>query len=73
MDYQVIERIRDITEEGGDLSIRIEWDGLPDMADWTWEPFKQVVEDGAALVEEYLMTTEKRALKQRALQFIRQA
>lgn len=38
--YQIAKRLRDIREVSGTIQIQIEWYGLPDQVDWTWEPLQ---------------------------------
>ena len=45
----------------------VEWEGLPDTVDLTWEPFEQVLEDLPGLLEDFLHTSGKWELKQKAL------
>ena len=65
--YQIAEDIRGIREVGGELQVCVEWAGLPDRSDWTWEPLTQVFEDMPGRLQDFLHTAGDRALKQFAL------
>lgn len=64
--YQVIKEICGIREEGNELAIQIEWDGLPDTADRTWEPLFQVNEDVPTMLEEFLRNDIHCSLRKKA-------
>ena len=67
--YETAEAIRDIRDGEGGLMLQLEWSGLPDEADRTWEPLHQVHEDLPGLLEDFLLSSGKRALKKRALDY----
>lgn len=43
--YQIAKRILDPQEKNGVIRLRVEWEGLPDECDYTWENADQVKED----------------------------
>lgn len=45
------------------MYIQIEWSGLPDRSDSTWEPILQVEEDLPGMLEDFLETARERELK----------
>lgn len=65
--YQDASALTDIREEKEGLQLQVEWEGLPDAVDLTWEPIEQVLEDLPGLLEAFLHTAAKRELKQKAL------
>ena len=65
--YQIVERLNGIRAINGVLQIHVEWEGLPDRDDWTWEPLQQVYEDVPGMLEDFLSTKSSRPLKRRAL------
>lgn len=64
--YETAERIRDIRLHQQGLEVLVEWQGLPDEEDHTWEPLKQIFEDLPGLLEDFLHTSGKRDLKRQA-------
>ena len=64
--YQDENSLTDIRDTTGDLEIEIEWEGLPDEIDRTWDPFHQVFEDLPTLLSNFLRTGGKRNLKEKA-------
>lgn len=67
---QLIHSIHDIRPRSGqtsELELLIEWTGLPDQTDFTWEPFSTILQDSSTLVEDFLLSPSKRAIKRRAL------
>jgi len=67
MSYQILQELRNIREVDGELQVEVEWEGLPDRDDWTWEPLQQIFEDVPGRLEDFLNTTGARVLKKRAL------
>ena len=67
MTYQVAVAIRAIREVGGETQLQVEWEGLPDREDMSWEPLAQAHEDLPGMVEDFLQTAGERAMKRRAL------
>ena len=66
MVYQVALAIRAIRERDGEIELNVEWDGLPDSVDMTWEPLERLHEDLPGMVEDFLHSSGQRALKRRA-------
>lgn len=64
--FEVLHRIIDIGEEGDDLWLQLEWDGLPDERDWTWAKLSDMHEDVPDMVEQFLRTAEKNHMVIRA-------
>lgn len=65
--YQDASALKDIREEKEGLQLLVEWEGLPDVFDLTWEPIEQFLEDLLGLLEDFLHTAAKRELKQKGL------
>ena len=59
--------IRDIRRKDTSFEFMIEWEGLPDSVDMTWEPLETVKEDLPGIIQDYLYTANKRELKHQAL------
>lgn len=61
--YEVAERIREVGEDGKKLFLRVEWEGLPDERDWTWQPLSELYADIPEMVCVFLSTfPSKKAL-----------
>ena len=67
---QVITTLHSIQKHGNSFSVLVEWDGLPDKCDYTWEPAKQIKEDAPGILEDFLYTTGQRGLKRQALSIL---
>ena len=65
--YETAKELRDIRVKNGEIQIQVEWDGLPDTIDLTWEPLLQVSKDLPGMLQDFLFTAGKRAIKRRAL------
>lgn len=65
--YQTVLKITDIRETEGKIQIEIEWEGLPDREDRTWEELGNMKEHIPGLLHDFLGSAEKRDLKRRAL------
>lgn len=65
--YQDARALRAIRERDGHIEIQVEWEGLPDEVDLTWEPLGQVHEDLPEHIAEYLRTSGSRKLKETAI------
>lgn len=63
--YEIARQVKDIKEDEGGIKVLIEWEGLPDQTDFTWEPLMTVYQDIAALLEDFLCTTGNRRLKKK--------
>lgn len=53
--YQDARALRGIRENDG-IEMLVEWQGLPDEMDLTWEPLQQVYEDLPGFLEDFLHT-----------------
>ncbi len=49
------------------MEVQVEWEGLPDTIDRTWELLYQVREDIPGMFEDFFHTSGERALKKKAL------
>lgn len=61
--YQMASAIHDIRSGQSGYELQVEWDGLPDSVDFTWEPASTLHEDIPVMVMEFLQTSGKTALK----------
>lgn len=61
--HQVIESFRGIRGACEDLEVLVEWEGLPNRGDWTWEPLSQLFGDLPARLEDFLHRSVSRLLK----------
>ena len=66
--YEVAQTIRTLCDREGGLMVQVEWEGLPDSLDFTWEPLERVFEDLPGMLEDFLHTAGDRDLKLRALE-----
>ena len=64
---EMAKRIRDIRRKDNSFEFMIEWEGLPDSVDMTWEPLETVKEDLPGILQDYLYTANKRELNHQAL------
>lgn len=64
--YQDALRVCGIRLHDGIFDVHVEWDGLPDEIDYTWEPLDQVHEDIPDLLQQFLNSPGDRKTKQRA-------
>ena len=69
-EYQSVEAIRDIRNRNSSIEVFVEWEGLPDASDFTWEPLLQLYFDIPEMLHEYLKTTGKESLKRQAQNLI---
>lgn len=65
--YQVVKAIRNIGQNQDGTFLQIEWEGLPDTEDFTWEPVRQVKEDVPGLLEDFLHSPGNRVIKRSTL------
>lgn len=63
--YQIARGLCNIREKDGTFDVQVEWDGLPDEVDMTWEPMIQVHEDMPELLSDFLKTNGNRKLKRK--------
>lgn len=61
--YESIASLFDIKKSNGEFHIRVEWEGLPDDIDFTWEPLVNLYEDAPEMVLEYLQGSKKKMCK----------
>lgn len=67
MTYQDAFALKFIRKEKDGLQMLVEWKGLPDIVDQTWEPTEQVFKELTGLLGDFLHTFGKHDLKQKAL------
>ncbi|CDF77419.1 unnamed protein product [Chondrus crispus] len=48
--------------------IQVQWLGLPDRRDWTWQPLKELFEDVPDMVREFLDATRRIVSQERQRQ-----
>lgn len=65
--YQDAKGLCDIRQGSTEIELLVEWIGLPDTIDMTWEPLSQVREDLPGVLHDYLFTANKRSLKQKTM------
>lgn len=65
--YQDSLALRAIRARDNHIEILVEWDGLPDELDQTWEPLQQVSEDLPGMLQDFLCSVHNRTLKTKAL------
>ena len=52
--YEVVEKIVDVGEAPDGLFFRVQWEGLPDKRDWTWQPVSELYADIPDIVLSFL-------------------
>ena len=57
--YHTVKQFHDIKNTSGQLHLHVEWEGLPDACDFTWEPVQQLLEDVPDMVKIYAENLEK--------------
>ncbi len=57
--YEVIENITDLGQDHDGLFFQVQWEGLPDKRDYTWQPAKEVYADVPDLVSAFLASLKK--------------
>ena len=65
--YQSARALRSIRQTDDSLQALVEWEGLPDSEDLTWEPLLQIYEDLPGLLHDFLYTAGDMTLKRKAL------
>lgn len=55
----MVEAFRDIRDVDGLLQVKVEWQGLSDEVDMSWEPVRQIYEDLPGLLEDFLRSSGK--------------
>jgi len=58
--YEIVERIHDVGEDKDGMFLNVEWAGLPDRRDWTWNPLGEMYEDVPQLVTDFLRNVRGR-------------
>lgn len=43
--FEVVEKLLDVGEAPDGLFFRVQWEGLPDKRDWTWQPVSELYSD----------------------------
>ncbi len=66
--FQSAKALRDIGVVDSNVRLLVEWEGLPDRCDFTWEPLSLVHEDIPGMVQEFLAAPGSRSLKDKARQ-----
>ena len=69
--YQDVEKLCDIRKEGSEFQVLMQWTGLPDEQDYTWEPPNQVLQDVKEMLKDFLEAPGKRSLKTQALSILK--
>ncbi len=57
--YEVIEKIVDLGQDHDGLFFQVQWEGLPDKRDYTWQPPKELHADVPDLVTSFLVSFKK--------------
>ena len=65
--YEIAGRLCEIMKKGDELFVRVQWEGLPDEADHTWESLKKLSEDIPDLLTTFLKSPGNNCLKNEAL------
>ena len=68
--YQDAHELVGIRKCGDRIDIAVQWEGLPDEDDRTWEPLLQVHEDIPRLLTDFLESPGQKKLKATALRHI---
>ncbi|PXF43546.1 hypothetical protein BWQ96_06723 [Gracilariopsis chorda] len=66
-EVQTADSLCDIRDGPNGIVLLVQWDGLPDEVDRTWEPLSIIAEDLPGVLQDFLYTTKKRELKKRAM------
>ena len=54
--YDIVDKITDVGEAPDGLFLRVQWQGLPDKRDWTWQPASELYADIPDTVTDFLKT-----------------
>ena len=65
--FQDVKELRRIRMKEDRIEIEVEWEGLPDEVDMTWELLSQFQEDLPELLTQFLKTAGSRKLKEETL------
>lgn len=68
--YEIIENLNDMDEGESGILIQVQWMGLLDLCDWTWQPIRELHQDVPERVEQFLRNCRKRKLVKRALEHL---
>ena len=58
--YEVIEKIVDLGQDRDVLFFRVQWEGLPDEQDYTWQPVEELYDDVPDVVNAFLSSFKKK-------------
>lgn len=64
--FELVEKLMDIGEAADGLFIQVQWAGLPDKCDWTWNALQQMHEDVPDKLTNFLRRTKKTKLASKA-------
>jgi len=68
--YELVEKIIDIGEDHDGIFLQVQWQGLPDRRDWTWNYLADMHEDMPEVVEEFLDKSKAKNLVSKAKKFL---
>ena len=69
--YEAAKELYQLRRNGYNIEVLVEWDGLPDQTDYTWEPLQQFHEDVPEMLETFLKKEGQRTLKKSALELVK--
>ena len=64
--YEEAEKLHELRTIGTSKFIQVEWQGLPDVSDYTWEPLLKLHEDIPDMVQQFLMSQKQTKLVKEA-------
>lgn len=64
--YEIVDELIDIGEASDGIFVQVQWYGLPDKCDWTWNELNQLQQDVPQKLDNFLSTTSKKQLAQKA-------
>ena len=65
--YQDVAGFRGVEQRGPHFFLQVEWTGLTDENDWSWEPAMQLKEGVPVMLEEYLRSPGLTRMKQKVI------
>ena len=69
--YELVENLKDITGNAKDgMWVLVEWCGLPDRKDWTWQHLEELHQDVPDRVDGFLEKIKKREIAQEAKEIL---
>lgn len=68
--YENVHALHELKKDKKNMFIRVEWEGLPDLIDHTWEPIERLHEDVPKMLHDYLQGSKTR-LSKKAMTVIR--